>query len=249
MPAQLSRIFLALLFALLSLCSCSSQLKYAEVKPGRIEGKPSVIWESPDRFVLRTDRARPFRFIRHNGDVIIPQDMRTDCGSIPRVLWAYHGFSPWEYAPAYLIHDWLYESQRRHLQPGSRSSGIFRAGGSAQAYSRAEADEIMAEVIKTQMRDPSFSTAESPWHLEKIHWAVHRYGQAAWEGKPDPVDTEVESGPSVTAGDLLPLAWLKPLRTELTSQMLRSPMSAAKKPKSKTPTQPGSGVRAGSPLP
>jgi hypothetical protein len=248
MPTLLTR--LALLGCLLcSLCSCASQLKYEDVQQGRIVGKPGIVWESPDRFMLRPDKARPFRFVRHNGDVIVPQDMRTDCGSIPRVLWSYHGFSPWEYAPAYLIHDWLYESKRRGLRPGSRSSGIYRANGSVQPYTREEADEIMAEVIKTQMCDPSFTTKESAWHLEKIHWAVHRYGKAAWDGRPDPVHPETESGPSVTAGDLLPLAWLKPIRTEISSQMLRSPMSGSQKPRTRSPTQPGSGVRPDSPLP
>jgi hypothetical protein len=212
----------------LLLCSCAQQLRYADVQPGKIIGKPSVQWDGPDRFVLRPDKAKPFRFIRHNGDTIMPQDMRTDSGSIPRMFWSYHGFSPWEYAPAYLIHDWLYESHRRKLSPGTRASGILRTNGSTQPYSREEADQIMAEVIKTQMRDPAFKTTESPWHLEKIHWAVYRYGQLAWNGIPEPVGKEDESGPRVTAADLLPLQWLKPLRTELSSQVLRRPKGGRK---------------------
>jgi hypothetical protein len=207
-------------FVVSMLCSCSTQLRYSEVKPGQILGRPAVVWETPDRFLLKRDTQRPFRFLRHNGDVIEPQNLHTDGGSVPRMLWGYEGFSPWQFAPAYLIHDWLYESHRRGLKPGTRASGFKRADGSSRPLDREEADEIMAEVIKTQMRDPNLKTTESPWHLEKIHWAVRRYGLAAWNGEPEPVDDE-ESGPRLKPGRLLPLHWLEPLGMELQSKLLR----------------------------
>jgi hypothetical protein len=34
--------------------------------------------------------------------------MYTDGGSIPPIASAFKGFSPWGYAPAYMIHDWLF---------------------------------------------------------------------------------------------------------------------------------------------
>ncbi|RXT51422.1 hypothetical protein B6S44_21260 [Bosea sp. Tri-44] len=34
--------------------------------------------------------------------------MYTDGGSIPKIAQAFNGFSPWGYAPAYMIHDWLF---------------------------------------------------------------------------------------------------------------------------------------------
>jgi hypothetical protein len=231
MSPQHIRLYFVLLTALLS--SCASKLDYKDVMVGKIVGKPSIQWETPNRFVLHPHRAQPFRFIRYNGDIIIPQDLRTDGGSIPRVLWGYDGFSPWQFTPAYLVHDWIYEAKRRSLPPNTTRSGIYRANGITVPYTRAEADQIMAEVIKTQMRDPNFNTVESPWHLEKIHWAVQRYGQDAWNGHPDPVSHE-EAGPSVTAADLLPLHWLNPIRMELQSQVLRGPKTAEpKKPETK----------------
>ena len=35
--------------------------------------------------------------------------MITDGGSIPRALWFVKDLSPWAYAPAFLIHDWLFD--------------------------------------------------------------------------------------------------------------------------------------------
>jgi len=51
-----------------------------------------------------------FRFIRGTGEAIEPGMMFTDGGSIPRALWVFKDLSPWAYAPAFLIHDWLFDS-------------------------------------------------------------------------------------------------------------------------------------------
>jgi hypothetical protein len=51
-----------------------------------------------------------FRFIRGTGEVIEPGMMFTDGGSTPRALWFVKDLSPWAYAPAFLIHDWLFDS-------------------------------------------------------------------------------------------------------------------------------------------
>ena len=51
-----------------------------------------------------------FRFIRGTGEVIEPGMMFTDGCSIPRALWFVKDLSPWSYAPAFLVHDWLFDS-------------------------------------------------------------------------------------------------------------------------------------------
>jgi hypothetical protein len=43
-----------------------------------------------------------------HGAIIQPGFMYTDGGSIPRIAQVFNGFSPWGYAPAYMIHDWLF---------------------------------------------------------------------------------------------------------------------------------------------
>lgn len=81
---------------------------YADFKPGRFEGEPTLVWVKPDIFRLEPNMP-PFRFVRGNGEVVEPGRMFTDGGSIPRALWFVKDLSPWSYAPAFLIHDWLFD--------------------------------------------------------------------------------------------------------------------------------------------
>jgi hypothetical protein len=37
--------------------------------------------------------------------------MYTDGGSIPRIAQVFNGLSPWGYAPAYMVHDWLFTAR------------------------------------------------------------------------------------------------------------------------------------------
>ena len=82
---------------------------------GRFEGKFYLEWIAPDLFRYHPDPDDPFRFIRHDKDgneieTVEPKEMETDGGSIPRIVWALPGFSPWEYGPAYMLHDWEFEA-------------------------------------------------------------------------------------------------------------------------------------------
>ena len=43
---------------------------------------------------------------------IVPRDMFTDGGSVPRIFWNIPGLSPWALGPAYIIHDWIFEVHR-----------------------------------------------------------------------------------------------------------------------------------------
>lgn len=75
------------------------------------EGSPSV---GDGEFVFVPNPNDPLRLIRKDadgaptGEVIEPQIMYTDGGSVPRIATVFKGFSPWGYAPAYMIHDWLF---------------------------------------------------------------------------------------------------------------------------------------------
>ena len=62
------------------------------------------------RFIYVVDPKNPLRFRGSDGREIRPGRMFTDGGSIPRLFWSVRGFSPWGYAPAYVMHDWLFIS-------------------------------------------------------------------------------------------------------------------------------------------
>jgi hypothetical protein len=64
--------------------------------------------------------------------------MYTDGGSIPRFLWGVKGYSPWSYAPAYIVHDWLFEAHHCGYTPDNR-------------YSFEDSVAVLAEGLKAVM--------------------------------------------------------------------------------------------------
>lgn len=194
------RQFLCTVVVLSTLSACSSQKFYNKVQAGTIIGNPYVKWEEPNKFELENHLVRPFAFRRHNGELITPRPIKTDGGSVPRALWNRKGFSPWTYAPGYLIHDWLYEANRRRV-PGGNS-----LKKEALYYDKEKSDWILAEVIKTQMEsDKKAYKDPSPARLAAIYWAVKRFGDKAWNGKPTPVAESPLTPFFNTAIDNLPL--------------------------------------------
>ena len=111
---------------------------YNDLKVGKFSGELQVQWIDFDKFVFTPSTDKPFTFTRYNGETIIPQKMLTDGGSIPYPLRAFKQYSPWGYAPAYLIHDWLYNQHRCNL-------GL--------KYTFEETSQILAEAIKTLMEE------------------------------------------------------------------------------------------------
>ncbi|MCG8531026.1 MAG: DUF1353 domain-containing protein [Desulfovibrionales bacterium] len=81
---------------------------YDDIDAGTFSGILTVEWHGPRKFLFRQqDGSSPsFSFTRANGEVIVPGQMKTDAGTIPKFLWTIPGFSPWEFGPAYIIHDW-----------------------------------------------------------------------------------------------------------------------------------------------
>lgn len=94
--------------ALILLCTGCAHLHYRHVEPGRFHGNLIIRWVAPDRFEFIQDPDQPFCFERSDGSLIVPRSMYTDGGSTPRILWSIPEFSPWGYAPAFVIHDWLF---------------------------------------------------------------------------------------------------------------------------------------------
>lgn len=60
-------------------------------------------------YLPHPDPAKRFGFRRASGEVVTPGRMFTNGGSIPRQLWWKQGLAPWDYGPAYLLHDWEFD--------------------------------------------------------------------------------------------------------------------------------------------
>jgi hypothetical protein len=132
------RIFLIILILGL-LANCANiplGIKTDEIKVGRFEGKLNLEWKAPNCFLYVPDPKNPLIFHRANGQKIQPKMMYTDGGSIPRLLWNTPNLSPWDFAPAYLIHDWLFE--QHHCFPKQ-----------SQRFTFEDSALILSEAVKT----------------------------------------------------------------------------------------------------
>jgi len=90
----------------------------------------------------------PLRFTRAEGQgsvrVLAPEMMYTDGGSTPRAAQLLNGLNPWGYAPAYMVHDWLFVA--RHCLTDGTPTPSERTVADMEFR---ESAEIIAEAIKT----------------------------------------------------------------------------------------------------
>jgi len=159
--------------AALSLCACS-WYHYERVDKGELKGRLVVEWIEADRFVFRPDKDNPLAFTRRNGDKIAPGLMYTDGGSIPRPFWAIKNYSPWGYAPAFIVHDWLF-----HMK-GCKSPGYER-------YSFEESARILSEVMKTMMESYGEDAIDKGTLLAIYEGVRSPVARRVWDGKDCPV--------------------------------------------------------------
>lgn len=118
-----------LLALTLAVAACG-HVDYAGTRPGEFEGNLFVMWvgeggsSGAGKFLFVPDPNDPLTFIWTNDKgterVVRPEMMYTDGGSVPRFFQVFKGFSPWGYAPAYMIHDWLYVA--RHCNRDGRAN-------------------------------------------------------------------------------------------------------------------------------
>lgn len=132
-PISVSACLLLIGFFLFTACSTRATFKKAPTT-GRISGDPHLVWIAPNTFLFyqppgqesfsftthlaseKVDPAAPGRGrYRHAGLKITPGMMITTGASVPRSLWLAKGLSPWDYAQAAIIHDWLFEAHHRYL--------------------------------------------------------------------------------------------------------------------------------------
>jgi hypothetical protein len=125
----------------------ASGASYEDFRVGSLKGKLVVQWWEPDKFVFLPDKDDPLTFKRSDGETITPGRMFTDGGSIPRPLWIFRQYSPWGYAPAFIVHDWLFHMKQCGL-PGK------------DKYNHEIAATVMAEVMKTMMETKKVDVAK-----------------------------------------------------------------------------------------
>jgi hypothetical protein len=138
-----NRLALPTLLRWLVLCSAlglpgCANVFYSKTAVGSFAGKLTVEWVQPNFFIYRPDKDDPLRFTTPDGKIIQPQLMYTDGGSIPRLFWSAPDFGPWDFAPGYIIHDWLFT--QHHCQVGDWQDFDFPRSA-----------EVLAQGIKTQM--------------------------------------------------------------------------------------------------
>lgn len=128
---------LAVVAISLAVAGCAPQ-PYRDTPQARFTGVLEVRWVRNDYFLFLPNRDAPFTLVRANGAKLQPGPMYTDGGSIPRFLWGVEGYSPWGYAPAYIVHDWLFEAHHCGYEPDDK-------------HTFEESVEVMAEGLKAVM--------------------------------------------------------------------------------------------------
>ncbi|WP_146345997.1 hypothetical protein [Falsiphaeobacter marinintestinus] len=144
-------LFLALSAVILTACG---QVDYDKAPTGTFTGSLFVMWigeggrSGDGSFVFVPNPRDPLQFVRAEGhgsvSRIQPEMIYTDGGSIPRAAQLFNGFAPWGYAPAYMIHDWLFVA--RHCLTDETPT---KAEETISAMAFQESAEIIAEAIKT----------------------------------------------------------------------------------------------------
>lgn len=162
----------------LVLAGCGS-IDYGAVERGTFSGSLFVMWvgygsdiAGDGRFVFVPDPGNPLTFVRpaSSGDPrpIVPEAIYTDAGSIPKLAQVFRGFSPWGYAPAYIVHDWLFvanhcltdgqptEAERRVDGMRFRESAVIIAEAirTLQETGRVRRDDISAAAIASATAGP-----------------------------------------------------------------------------------------------
>jgi hypothetical protein len=89
--------------------------------------------------------------------------MYTDGGSIPKIAQVFNGFSPWGYAPGYMIHEWLFVG-RHCLVDGelvSRFAQILDVDFNDSATILAEAIQALIASNQVKRNDIASETISS----------------------------------------------------------------------------------------
>ena len=193
----------SLLFLALALQGCAATAPQKPVA-GRFEGSLLVMWvgeggsSGSGKFVYVPSPTRPLTFTRGTVPgrppperaVIRPAMMYTDGGSIPALAQVFKGFNPWGYAPAYMMHDWLFQAHRCNRDSQANKAEIPMAGMTFE-----ESADVLAEAIETLVRQNKVKRNDVAQTLipEAVRGSNSR---RLWNGGscPDPRVSDADSG-------------------------------------------------------
>lgn len=144
---------------------------YDQTRTGDLKGTLRIRWVANDQFVYEPDPADPLRFKRADGSIIQPEAMYTDGGSIPQALRAIKAYSPWGYAPAFIIHDWLFVMKQCKLK-------------GYEKLTLEDAATIMAEAVKTLMEKPDFGGVNKLVHYSMYEGVLTSTAKDYWDNGP-----------------------------------------------------------------
>lgn len=133
---------------------------------GRFSGSVLVMWigeggsSGDGTFLYIPDPKDPLTFYRpagaNRGPVRIRPDMMyTDGGSIPKIAQMFRGLSPWGYAPAYMIHDWLFVARHCIVDrvDDSRYTALREVDFEMSAQILGEAIQTLVDTNRVQRND------------------------------------------------------------------------------------------------
>lgn len=174
-----------------ALTSCVNWIRYEDViiEGSELRGRTTVEWYQSDvsrpgdYFIYRRskDPKKRLTFKPSFMGEIVPEDMFTDGGSIPRMLWGIRGLSPWGLGPAYVIHDWIFLVHRcQHLDSWARRHPSVPDEVKHVTFEQSAL--ILAQVGKNLIEH---GLAKN-YLLEDIVWAVRtRYARDLWDQQGD----------------------------------------------------------------
>ncbi|CAN7297129.1 hypothetical protein [Mesorhizobium caraganae] len=141
---------------------CSS-VDYQKLVTGQLSGSLFVMWvgegsnSGDGNFLFVPDPRDPLIFHRSDpgspGSTIQPGLMYTDGGSIPKIAQVFKGLSPWGYAPAYMVHDWVFIAHHC-IVDGSTENRFDQVRGVEFDDSAAILGEAIKALIKARQVAP-----------------------------------------------------------------------------------------------
>jgi len=131
---------------------------FPTVTPGNLLGTVTLDWLAPQKYAYHGDIV----FTRHSGEVVAPEWMQTDLGSVPRLFWPL--LAPDDFAPAFVLHDHLW---RLHML----GRGIGRT--------LHDTNLVCLEAIATLMRDGT--VPNDPLKMRAVWFGINsRQAQNEW---------------------------------------------------------------------
>lgn len=118
------RSFVLCLCAVATISGCSGvTYQNQQMHKAKLKGEVAVFWlaegdqhAGDGKFIYVPIRSDPLVLTWMDGKghwrETEPGIMFTDGGSIPKFAQSYDGYSPWGYAPAYMVHDWVFEARQ-----------------------------------------------------------------------------------------------------------------------------------------